>query len=47
MTTEGTMEGDTSRGKMGTNTSESNVHGMGNKQTQITFYGNKSLTYSI
>ena len=29
--TEGIMEGDTSKGKMGTNTSESNMHGMGNK----------------
>ena len=47
MTTEGTMEGDTSKGKMGTNTSESNVHGMGTKQRQITFCSNKSLTCSI
>ena len=45
--TEGTMEGDTSKSKMGTNTSESNMHGMGKKQTQITFYSNKSLTCSI
>ena len=30
MTTEGTMEGDTSKGKMGINTSESNMYGMGN-----------------
>ena len=42
MTTDGTMEGDTSKGKMGINTSESNMHGMGNQQTQITFYSNKS-----
>ena len=47
MTVEGNTEGDTSKGEMGTNTSESNIHGMGNKQTQITFYGNKSLTCSI
>ena len=47
MTTEGTVEGYTSKGKMGTNISESNMHGMGNKQTQITFYSNKSLTCSI
>ena len=47
MTTEGTMERDTSKGKMGTNTSESNMHGMENKQTHITFYSNKSLTCLI
>ena len=47
ITIEGIMEGDTSKGKIGINTSESNMHGMGNKQTQITFYSNKSLTCSI
>ena len=47
MTTEGTMERDTSKGKMGTNTSESNMHGIGDKQTQITFSSNKSLTCSM
>ena len=36
------MEGHTAKGKMVTNTSEGNMHGMGNKQIQITFYGNKS-----
>ena len=37
------MEGDTTKGKMGTNTLKGNIHEMGNKQTHITFYGNKSL----
>ena len=46
-TSEGTMVGDTAKGKMGTKTSEGNMHGMGNEQTQNTFYGNKSLTCSI
>ena len=31
MTVEGTMRGDTAKSKMGTNTSEGNMHGMGNK----------------
>ena len=43
MTVEGTMVGDTAKGKIGTNY----MHGMGNKQTQIIFCGNKSLTFSI
>ena len=43
MAVEGTMVGDTAKGKIRTN----NMHGMGNKQTQIIFYGNKSLTCSI
>ena len=47
MTTEATMERDTSKGKMGINTSQSNMHGMENKETQITFKSNKSLKYSI
>ena len=37
MTVEGTMEADTSKGKMGTNTSEGNIQGIGNNQTQFTF----------
>ena len=36
MTVEGNMEGDTAEGKMGTNTSEGNLHEIENKQTQIT-----------
>ena len=32
MTVEGSMEGDTAKDKMGTNTSKGNLHGMGNKQ---------------
>ena len=47
MTAEGTMEGDTAKGKVVTNTSEGNMHGIGNKHTQITFYGNKGLKCSI
>ena len=39
MTVESTVEGDTAKGKMGTNFSEGNIHGIGNKQTHITFYG--------
>ena len=42
MTVESNMEGDTSEGKMGTNTSEGNMHEIENKQTQITFFSNKS-----
>ena len=40
------MEGDTAKGKMGTTTSEGNMHEIENEQTQITFHGNKSLTCS-
>ena len=47
MTVEGNLEGDNSKGKMKTNISESNMHGMRNKQTQITFCSNKSLTCPI
>ena len=47
MTVEGNMKGDTAKGKMGTNTPESYMQEMENKQTQITFYSNKSLTCSI
>ena len=47
MTVEVNMGGDTAKGKMGTNTSEGNMHWMENKQIQITFYGNKSLTCSV
>ena len=47
MTVEGNMEGDSANGKMGTNTSEGNMHEIENKQTQITFCSNKSLTCSI
>ena len=43
MTVEGNMKGDTAKGKMKINTSEGNMHEMENKQTQISFYGNKSL----
>ena len=43
MTLEGNMEEDTAKGKMGTGTLKGNIHGMGNKQTHITFCGNKSL----
>ena len=38
MTLEGNMESDTGKGKMGTNTSKGNVHGI-----QITFCGYKNL----
>ena len=38
MTLEGNMEGDTSKSKMGTNTSKGDIH-----EVQITSYGNKSL----
>ena len=47
MTREGTVERGTSKGKMGTNISEHNMHGMGDKQIQITFSSNKSLTCSM
>ena len=43
MTVEGNMKGDTAKGKMGTTTSEGNMHEIENKQTQITFYSNKSF----
>ena len=43
MTLEGNKEGDTAKSKMGTNTLNGNIHGMVNKQTHITFCGNKSL----
>ena len=42
MTVEGNVEGDTAKGRMGTNASEGNMHEIENKQTQITFYGNES-----
>ena len=42
MTIEGNMERDTAKGQMGTNTLEGNVYEMENKQTHITFYGNKT-----
>ena len=45
-TSEGTMEGDTAKCKMGAKTSEGNMNDMENKQTQINFYGNNSLTFS-
>ena len=47
ITVEVNMEGDNATGKMATTTSEGNMHETENKQTQITFYGNKSLTCSI
>ena len=36
MTVENNKEGDTAKGKLGTNTSEANLHEIENKQTQVT-----------
>ena len=47
MTLQSNMKGDTAKGKMGTNTLKGNMYDMQNKQTQIAFCSNKSLTCSV
>ena len=41
MTAEGIVEGDIAVGKMGTNTSKGNMHGMGHRQTDYFLWEQK------